>query len=69
MVVLLQSDHTLHGHKNTRLEAGEMDILSAIGNTPLIELTHLDGTPLVKIFAKLEACNPGDRSRIGPPTI
>jgi cysteine synthase B len=36
-----------------------MDILSAIGNTPLIELKSLiNGTP-VKIFGKLEGSNPG----------
>ncbi|MCK4752467.1 MAG: cysteine synthase family protein [Planctomycetes bacterium] len=37
-----------------------MSILSAIGNTPLIELTKLNGkNPNVKIFAKLEGSNPG----------
>lgn len=37
-----------------------MSILSAIGNTPLVELTNLNGKkPHVKIFAKLEGSNPG----------
>ena len=37
-----------------------MSILSAIGNTPLIELTNLNGEkPDVKIFGKLEGSNPG----------
>ena len=31
-----------------------MTILSAIGNTPLVKLTHLNGNPSVRIFAKLE---------------
>jgi cysteine synthase B len=37
-----------------------MSILSAIGNTPLVELANLNGKkPGVKIFAKLEGSNPG----------
>lgn len=36
-----------------------MDILSAIGNTPLVELKKLNHNPAVKIFGKLEGCNPG----------
>ena len=37
-----------------------MSILSAIGNTPLIELVNLNTRrPKVKIFGKLEGCNPG----------
>jgi cysteine synthase B len=35
-----------------------MDILSAIGNTPLVELKNLDHNSKVKIFAKLEGNNP-----------
>jgi cysteine synthase len=31
-----------------------MSILSAIGNTPLIQLMHLNGQPKVRIFAKLD---------------
>jgi len=35
-------------------------VFEAIGNTPLVELRHLDGiNPEVKIYAKLEGCNPG----------
>ena len=37
-----------------------MSILSAIGNTPLVELIHLNAKrPNVRIFGKLEGCNPG----------
>jgi cysteine synthase B len=37
-----------------------MSILSAIGNTPLVELTNLnEKKPRVRILGKLEGCNPG----------
>ena len=37
-----------------------MSILSAIGNTPLVELTNLNSKkPNVRIFGKLEGTNPG----------
>jgi len=37
-----------------------MSILSVIGNTPLVELTNLNKKrPKVRIFGKLEGCNPG----------
>ncbi|KJS17564.1 MAG: cysteine synthase [Peptococcaceae bacterium BRH_c4b] len=36
-----------------------MDILSAIGNTPLVELKTLNTNSTVRIFGKLEGCNPG----------
>jgi cysteine synthase B len=37
-----------------------MSILSAIGNTPLVELTNLNRKgPRVRIFGKLEGANPG----------
>ena len=37
-----------------------MNILSAIGNTPLVELTNLNKKrPKVRILGKLEGCNPG----------
>jgi S-sulfo-L-cysteine synthase (O-acetyl-L-serine-dependent) len=37
-----------------------MSITSAIGNTPLVELTHLNSKrPTVRIFGKLEGANPG----------
>ena len=36
-----------------------MDILSTIGNTPLVELRNLNHNSKVKIFAKLEGNNPG----------
>ena len=34
-------------------------ILDAIGNTPLVEIRHLNPNPNVKILAKLEYLNPG----------
>lgn len=34
-------------------------ILNAVGNTPLVELTRLNSTPGIKIYAKLEGNNPG----------
>ncbi|MCG9969566.1 cysteine synthase family protein [Pelotomaculum terephthalicicum JT] len=36
-----------------------MDILSAIGNTPLVELKNISVNPKVKIYGKLEGNNPG----------
>jgi cysteine synthase B len=37
-----------------------MSITSAIGNTPLVELTHLNSKPrAVRLFGKLEGANPG----------
>jgi len=36
-----------------------MNILNAIGNTPLVELMNINPNPKVKIFCKLEGCNPG----------
>ena len=35
-----------------------VDILHAIGNTPLVELCHLSPNPDVRLFAKLEGRNP-----------
>jgi cysteine synthase B len=34
-------------------------VLDAIGNTPLVEIRNLNPYPRVRIFAKLEGCNPG----------
>jgi cysteine synthase len=34
------------------------DIVQAIGNTPLVELKRLSPKPGVRIYAKLEGCNP-----------
>ncbi len=36
-----------------------MNILNAVGNTPLVELVSLNGNPRVRILGKLEGCNPG----------
>ncbi|MEX0683189.1 MAG: cysteine synthase family protein [Dehalococcoidia bacterium] len=35
-----------------------VDVLHAIGNTPLVELRHLSPNPDVRLFAKLEGRNP-----------
>jgi cysteine synthase B len=46
-----------------------MNIIDLIGNTPLVEITHLSPKKDVKIFAKLEGHNPGgsvkDRAALG----
>ncbi len=34
-------------------------LLDAIGNTPLVEIRNLNPFPRIRIFAKLEGCNPG----------
>ena len=36
-----------------------MNLLEAIGRTPLVELMHLGSRPGVRILCKLEGCNPG----------
>ncbi len=36
-----------------------MNLLQAIGNTPLIELVNINKNPAVKVLCKLEGCNPG----------
>jgi len=36
-----------------------MSVISAIGNTPLVEIEGLGGNPRVRILGKLEGCNPG----------
>lgn len=36
-----------------------MNVLKAIGNTPLVELVNLNPNPRVRVLCKLEGCNPG----------
>jgi cysteine synthase B len=36
-----------------------MNILSAIGNTPLVELMNINTNPNTRVLCKLEGCNPG----------
>ncbi len=36
-----------------------MNLLQAIGNTPLVEIVNLNPNPNVKVLCKLEGCNPG----------
>ncbi|HVS00440.1 MAG TPA: cysteine synthase family protein [Thermoanaerobaculia bacterium] len=38
---------------------GPVRLLGLIGNTPLIDLSHLTGRPEVRLFAKAEFANPG----------
>ena len=46
-----------------------MKLIDFIGNTPLVELNHINPNPKVKLFAKLEGHNPGgsvkDRAAFG----
>jgi len=46
-----------------------MKLIDFIGNTPLVELTHINSNPKVKLYAKLEGHNPGgsvkDRAAYG----
>ncbi|MBN1161944.1 MAG: PLP-dependent cysteine synthase family protein [Dehalococcoidales bacterium] len=41
------------------MKNGNINVLGAIGNTPLVQLTNLNGQAGVKIYAKLEGNNPG----------
>ncbi len=41
------------------MKNGNINVLGAIGNTPLVQLTNLNGESDVKIYAKLEGNNPG----------
>ena len=41
------------------MKYSEFGLLAAIGNTPLVELTHLNRNPRVRLLAKLEGNNPG----------
>ena len=41
------------------MKNGNSNVLGAIGNTPLVQLTNLNGNDGVKIYAKLEGNNPG----------
>ena len=43
---------------NLRGSRGAADIVKAIGNTPLVELTRLSPNPDVRMWAKLESLNP-----------
>jgi len=40
-------------------EKKKFSVFDAIGNTPLVELTHLNGNKEVKIYGKFEGANPG----------
>lgn len=46
-----------------------MKLIELIGNTPLVEITHMNPNPKVKIYGKLEGNNPGgsvkDRAAYG----
>jgi cysteine synthase B len=41
------------------MKNGNKNVLGAIGNTPLIQLTNINGSTGVKIYGKLEGNNPG----------
>src|SRR6185436_5423839 len=38
--------------------SGMGDLLSTIGNTPMVELPHLAPSPRIRLYAKLESANP-----------
>ncbi len=40
------------------MKNGNINVLSAIGKTPLVQMTNLNGVAGVKIYAKLEGSNP-----------
>ncbi len=42
---------------------GPLNILGAIGNTPLVELTHIAPHPGVRLLAELETTNPSGSSK------
>ncbi len=35
------------------------NVLELIGNTPLVEVNRLNPNPAVRLYVKLEKCNPG----------
>ncbi|MBN1693439.1 MAG: cysteine synthase family protein [Dehalococcoidales bacterium] len=41
------------------MKNSNINVLSAIGSTPLVQMTNLNGVAGVKIYAKLEGSNPG----------
>jgi S-sulfo-L-cysteine synthase (O-acetyl-L-serine-dependent) len=43
----------------TMVKNANINVLGAIGNTPLVQLVNLNGNPAVRVFAKLEGNNPG----------
>ena len=40
------------------MKENNSSILNMIGNTPVVELAHLNGSPGVRIIAKMEGTNP-----------
>ncbi len=44
---------------NNSLPNTDFSLMAAIGNTPLVELSHLNPNPRVRLLAKLEGNNPG----------
>ena len=43
-----------------------MSVLSAVGNTPVVELKLLNGNDRVRVLAKLEGNNPGGSVKDSP---
>jgi cysteine synthase B len=48
-----------HASSMSRLPDHDFSLMAAIGNTPLVELKHLNPNPRVRLLAKLEGNNPG----------
>ncbi len=49
----------LRNRVSLKTTASKFNLFNAIGNTPLVELTNLNGNPKVRILGKFEGANPG----------
>jgi len=49
----------LRNRASLKTATGKFSLFSTIGNTPLVELTNLNGNPKVRILGKFEGANPG----------
>lgn len=49
----------LRNRTSLRTAIRKFSLINAIGNTPLVELTNLNGNPRVRILGKFEGANPG----------
>jgi cysteine synthase B len=56
MTLPLIDEGTLETERTLR---GPVPLLDLIGNTPLLDLSHLTGRPRVRLYAKAEFANPG----------
>ncbi len=49
----------MRNRASLKTATGKFSLFSTIGNTPLVELTNLNGNPKVRILGKFEGANPG----------